>query len=268
MSTTPVITATDLAGGYPGNEVWHGANLSVGQGEFIGVLGPNGAGKTTLFRLLLGLTRPLQGALTVFGRTPSRGNPSIGYVPQRHHIDGETGIEALELVRFGLIGTRWGIGRINEGREEAMAALQSVGGEELAHRPLGALSGGELQRVFLAEALAGKPDLLLLDEPLANLDMRREAEALHLINHVVRSRGITALLTAHNVNPLLPVLDSVIYIANGHVTVGKPAEVFTSETLSRLYDTPVEVVKDSRGRIAIIGTEDPAHHHERHHEGH
>jgi zinc/manganese transport system ATP-binding protein len=173
-------------------------------------------------------------------------------------------IEALELVRFGLIGTRWGVGRMNEGRDEAMAALQSVGAEELAHRSLGGLSGGELQRVFLAEALAGKPDLLLLDEPLANLDIRRETEALQLINRVVRSRGITALLTAHNVNPLLPVLDNVIYIANGHVTMGKPADVFTSESLSRLYDTPVEVVRDSRGRIAIIGTDDPEHHHERH----
>ena len=264
MSNAAVITASNLAAGYPGNEVWHGANLSVGQGEFVGVLGPNGAGKTTLFRLLLGLTRPLDGLLTVFGKSPSRGNPNIGYVPQRHHIDQEMGIEALELVRFGLIGNRWGIGHINEGREEALAALRSVGGEELAHRSLGALSGGELQRVFLAEALAGKPDLLLLDEPLANLDIRRESEAVQLINGVVRSRGITALLTAHNINPLLPVLDRVIYIANGHVTMGKPADVFTSETLSRLYDTPVEVVRDSRGRIAVIGTEDPSHHHERH----
>lgn len=264
MANSPIIIANDLAAGYPGNEVWSQASLSIGQGEFVGVLGPNGAGKTTFFRMLLGLTRPLRGALTVFGKTPSRGNPSIGYVPQRHHIDGDNGIEALELVRFGLIGNRWGVGRINEGREEAFAALRSVGGEELARRPLGELSGGELQRVFLAESLIGKPDLLLLDEPLANMDMRRETEALQLINHVVRSRGITALLTAHNINPLLPVLDTVIYIANGRVTMGKPAEILTSETLSRLYETPVEVVRDSRGRIAIIGTEDPAHHHERH----
>lgn len=264
MPNPATIAAKDLAAGYAGHEVWHDANLTVGQGEFVGVLGPNGAGKTTLFRLLLGLVRPLRGALTVFGKPPSRGNPFIGYVPQRHNIDSEMGIDALELVRFGLIGNRWGIGRMNEGREEAKAALQAVGGEELGGRPLGALSGGELQRVFLAGALAGKPDLLLLDEPLANFDIRRETEAVQLINRVVRSRGITALLTAHNINPLLPVLDRVIYFANGHVTTGKPADILTSESLTRLYGIEVEVVKDSRGRIAIIGTEDPAHHHEEH----
>jgi zinc/manganese transport system ATP-binding protein len=142
--------------------------------------------------------------------------------------------------------------------------LRAVGATELAHRRLGVLSGGELQRIFLAEALVGKPDLLLLDEPLANLDIRRENDAVNLINDVVRSRGITALLTAHNINPLLPVLDRVIYIANGHITTGKPADVLTSDTLTRVYGVPVEVVRDSRGRIAIIGTEDPEHHHEHH----
>lgn len=259
-----IIIAENLAAGYPGHEIWRDASFFVGRGEFVGVLGPNGAGKTTLFRLLLGLTKPLGGSLSIFSAPPTRGNSRIGYVPQRHHVDGENAIEARELVRFGFIGNRWGIGRPGEGLAEANAALRASGAAELAERRLGALSGGELQRIFLAEALVGKPDLLLLDEPLANLDIRRETEAVQLINSVVRSRGITALLTAHNINPLLPVLDRVIYIANGHVTMGKPADILTSESLTRLYDTPVEVVRDSRGRIAIIGTEDPEHHHEGH----
>jgi len=153
-----------------------------------------------------------------------------------------------------------------------MEALRTVGAEELAHRPLGALSGGELQRVFLAEALIGKPDLLLLDEPLANLDMRRESNFVNLINDVVRSRNVTVLLIAHNINPLLPVLDRVVYVANGHIANGKPSDVLTSKSLTDLYDIPIEVLKDSRGRLAIIGMEEPVDHHgrddERNHQKH
>jgi zinc/manganese transport system ATP-binding protein len=261
---TTIITATDLAAGYPGNAVWTDANFSIGQGEFVAVLGPNGAGKTTLFRLLLGLAQPLAGTLSLFGKAPERGNPRIGYVPQKHPIDSETGIEARELVRLGLDGNHWGMGSSQEADEQALAALRTVGAEELAHRPLGVLSGGELQRIFLAEALIGKPDLLLLDEPLANLDMRREANFVQLINDVVRSRGVTVLLIAHNINPLLPVLDRVIYVANGKVTNGKPSEVLTSKSLTDLYGIPIEVLKDSRGRIAIIGMDEPPEHHVHH----
>src|SRR5258708_7236718 len=180
------ITAKNLDGGYSGKAVWRDANFSIGQGEFVAVLGPNGAGKTTLFRLLLGLALPQGGSLSIFGSTPRRGNPRIGYVPQQHPIDSEMGIEALELVRLGFDGNRWGLGMAKQGRRAALAALLIVGAKELAHRPLGVLSGGELQRIFLAEALIGKPDLLLLDEPLANLDMRREANFVQLINSVVR----------------------------------------------------------------------------------
>ena len=145
MRNDEVIAATDLAAGYADHAVWEGATFSFGHGAFIGVLGPNGSGKTTLFRLLLGLVKPLRGALSVFGKAAVRGNPRIGYVPQRHAIESEMGIEALELVRFGLIGNRSGIGWKEPGREEALSALRSVGAEKLAHRPLGALSGGELQ---------------------------------------------------------------------------------------------------------------------------
>ncbi len=257
-----IIVADNVTAGYPGHVVWQNTQFSIERGEFVGILGPNGSGKTTLFRLLLGLAKPLGGVLSVFDSPPARGNTRIGYVPQRHPIDSEMGISAVELVRLGLTGNRWGIGSAGQGLEEAYAALHTVGAKSLTHRPLGSLSGGELQRIFLAEALIGKPELLLLDEPLANLDIRREANFIQLINEVVRSQNVAALLIAHNINPLLPVLDRVMYIANGRLTTGTPQDVLTSESLSELYGTPVEVLRDSLGRIAIIGTEEPAHHHE------
>lgn len=268
MDISTIIEAKDLSGGYPTNVVWKDADFAIGRGEFVAVLGPNGAGKTTLFRMLLGLTTPVSGSLSIFGKSPRRGNPKIGYVPQKHPIDNETGIEALQLVRLGLDGHRWGTGSSKRAIEEALAALRIVGAEELAHRPLGMLSGGELQRIFLAEALIGKPDLLLLDEPLANLDMRREADFVQLINRVVREQGVTVLLIAHNINPLLSVLDRIVYVANGRIMTGKPSDVLTSQKLTDLYGIPIEVLTDSRGRIAIVGMEESLEHHSGHHHKH
>lgn len=248
-----------LSAGYPGRTVWRGASFSINKGEFVAIIGPNGAGKTTLFRLLLGLQRPLAGSIRVFGSEPKRGSPRIGYVPQQHVVDDESHIEAVEIVRLALSGKKWGFSLFSdEDGKAAVSALEGVGGSDLAHRPLAELSGGELQRIFLAEALVSNPDLLLLDEPLSNLDMRRERELLRLVNDVVRTRGVAALLIAHNINPLLPYLDKVIYIANGKVASGKPDEVLTSESLSALYEIPVEVLHDSKGNLAIIGIE--GHH--------
>ena len=188
-----VISAENLAAGYEGRSIWSGANFSFGKGEFVGVLGPNGAGKTTLFRVILGLQHPMAGSVQIFGAPPRRGNPHIGYVPQRHTIDTETNVECLELVRLGLSGTWWGFDPFNHhDRDAALSALEAADATELVHRRLGALSGGELQRIFLAEALVSNPEVLLLDEPLSNLDIRREMELIHLVNNVVRSRDVTA----------------------------------------------------------------------------
>ena len=263
MDKTPssFITAENLTAGYQNNTVWQDANFAIDRGEFVAIIGPNGSGKTTLFRLLLGLQQPLQGAIRIFDAPPHRGNPRIGYVPQRHMIDRDMTTESLQLVRLGFSGKSWGLSPFSRAdRDAAFAAMKAVSAEELAHRSLGVLSGGELQRVFLAEALVSNPDILLLDEPLSNLDIRREQELVRLINSVVRSRHVTALLIAHNINPLLPVLDKVIYIANGKVKIGRPEEVLTSESLTDLYGTPIEVLRDSRGHVAVIGIEEDPHH--------
>ncbi len=257
-----IITAEHVVAGYPTKTVWSDASFDIDQGEFVAVIGPNGAGKTTLFRLLLGLQQPISGTIKIFNALPKRGNPQVGYVPQRHTIDSETNVESLELVRLGFSGKQWGFNLFSQkDRKAAFDALEAVGAKELAHHPLSVLSGGELQRIFLAEALVSNPDILLLDEPLSNLDMRREKELLHLVNNVVRSRNVTALLIAHNINPLLPFLDKVVYIANGKLATGKPKDVLTSESLTALYGVPIEVLKDSKGNLAIIGIED-SHGHE------
>jgi zinc/manganese transport system ATP-binding protein len=254
-----IVTGENVVAGYPGKTVWRGASFSFESGELVAIIGPNGAGKTTLFRLLLGLQQPVSGTIKIFNDHPKRGNPRIGYVPQRHIIDSETNIECLELVHLAFCGHRWGfhISSKTE-RKVALAALEAVGAAELAHRPLSALSGGELQRIFLAEALVSNPDMLLLDEPLSSLDLKRAKELVQLIDRVVRSRNVTALLVAHDINPLLPYLDKVVYIANGKVATGKPKEILTSDSLTALYDVHVEVIRDSRGNVAIIGIDD--HH--------
>ncbi|MGA8604649.1 MAG: ATP-binding cassette domain-containing protein [Thermoplasmata archaeon] len=252
-----VIRAEHLEVGYRDKTVWQDATFDVRRGEFVAVIGPNGAGKTTLFRMLLGLHRPFRGEIRVFGTSPTRGNHKIGYVPQRHTIDHETHVESDKLVRLGFSGTQWGPGfSLRAEKEAAVAALAAAGAADLGRKCVGAMSGGELQRVFLAEALVGNPELLLLDEPLANLDIRRSRELVQTINGLVRARNVTTLLVAHDINPLIQCLDKVIYIANGKVATGAPSTVLTSESLTALYGVPVEVLRDSRNNIVIVGGEE------------
>jgi zinc/manganese transport system ATP-binding protein len=252
------IRARHLEVAYRQNTVWRNASFDVGRGEFVAVIGPNGAGKTTLFRLLLGLQRPVAGSLTVFGQPPRRGNARIGYVPQRHTVDNDTYVAAAALVHLGVCGTQWGPGLAGGAhRDAARRALEAVKAVDLGPKSLGSLSGGELQRVFLAEAIVGNPEMLLLDEPLSNLDIRRARELVEVIHGLVRSRGVTILLVAHDINPLIDCLDKVIYVANGHVASGTPESVLTSASLSELYGVPVEVLHDSRGNIVIVGGENP-----------
>lgn len=258
--TSDAIRAAGLEVRYGSRTVWSQADIGIRRGEFVAVIGPNGAGKTTLFRLLLGMVRPTAGRIELLGTTPTRGNPRVGYVPQSHEVDRETNVEARELVRLGFDSQRWlpnltpsGIRAERAATDEALAAVQAT---DLGEKALGAMSGGELQRIFLAEALVNRPELLLLDEPLANVDLRRARELVEVVHQLVRSRGVTTLLVAHDINPLIRCLDKVIYIANGRVATGLPSEVLTTKSLSGLYGVPVEVLRDSRGNLVIVGGED------------
>jgi zinc/manganese transport system ATP-binding protein len=258
-----VIEADGLAVSYGGRTVWSGADLTVAPGEFLAVLGPNGSGKTTLLRLLLGLLRPSAGTVSVLGRPPRRGNPEIGYIPQRRPVDPELRLAGTELVKLGLTGRRWGTGlpggKVERNRRVA-EAVAAVGAEDYADHAIGTLSGGEVQRLALAQAIISEPRLLLLDEPLASLDVRHQVAVAHVVASLARSRDMAVLLIAHDVNPLLAALDRVIYIARGRLTVGYPDEVITSERLSKLYDANVEVLRDSRGRMFVVGLEEECAH--------
>ncbi len=247
-----VVVASDLTVGYDDKLVWKDANFTVKQGEFVAVIGPNGAGKTTLFRLLLGLQKASSGTISIFDAPPRRGNSKIGYVPQRHNIGNDTNIECIELIRLAHSGNRFGFSLSSrEEKKKAMDVLESVGAAELAHKALSELSGGELQRIYLAEALVSNPEMLLLDEPLASLDIKRTKDLVELMSKVVKSRNVTTFLVAHDINPLIHFLDKVIYIANGKVATGTAAEVLTSKRLTELYGTPVEVLHDSKGHILV-----------------
>lgn len=266
MTREAVIEAAGLASGYGDRIVWSGADFTVAPGEFLTVLGPNGAGKSTLLRMVLGLLRPARGTLRVFGEPPRRGNPGIGYVPQRRALDSDLGIAAADLVALGVDGHRWGMrvsaARGRERRHAVAGALAAVGAEGYSRRAVGQLSGGEQQRLQLAQALVAEPRLLLLDEPLASLDLRSQRAVSQLVGDLRARHGFAVVLVTHDINPVLSLTDRVMYVAGGRVSIGPPHEVVTSENLSRLYQAEVEVLTDSRGRVFVVGLdEETAHPH-------
>jgi zinc/manganese transport system ATP-binding protein len=256
-----------------GHTVWSDVSLRVGAGEFVAVLGPNGAGKSTLLKVILGLLPLAQGSVSVLDGPPRRANPRIGYLPQRRTFDAGTRVRGADLVRLGLDGARWGVPLPLPGRrgsraraaERVQEALASVGADAYAERPIGELSGGEQQRLLIAQALVSHPEMLLLDEPLDSLDLPNQLSVARLVNDICRRRGVTVLLVAHDVNPLLPYVDRVIYFASGAALTGAVEEVVTTDSLTRLYGVPVEVLRTAAGRLVVVGQPDPpAHHSDRH----
>jgi zinc/manganese transport system ATP-binding protein len=251
----PIIELRGVRVRLGGRTILEDVNLSIEEGEFIAVLGPNGAGKSTLLKLLLGLLKAEAGTVRVLGRAPRRGNQAIGYAPQHRVLEGALTLRARDLVGFGLDGHRWGPGWPSRRRRALIeAALAEVDARELADVPVAQLSGGEQQRLLIAQALLSQPRLLLLDEPLSNLDISHAQEIVALLARLSRAHRMTVLLVTHDVNPLLPVIDRVLYLARGHTAIGRPQEVITAATLSALYGTPVEVV-EALGRLFVVGVE-------------
>ena len=239
-----------------GRPVLDNVCCAVGAGEFTGLIGPNGAGKTTLLRVILGLQRPAAGSVAVNGRRRSRRDRSIGYVPQKVLLDPDLPMRARDLVALGMDGHRLGVPLPSQARAEAVREmLRAVGAERFADARAGRLSGGEQQRVLIAHALISRPRLLLLDEPLANLDIRSGQEIVTLLGRIAREQKIAVLLSAHEMNALLPVLDRVIYLAAGRAASGPADEVIRGEVLSRLYGYRVDVLR-VHGRVLIAAEPD------------
>jgi len=228
------------------------ASFAVRGGEFIGVLGPNGAGKTTLMRALLGLIPVSSGSVRVLGRQPHCGDRVIGYLPQVRTVLPDLRVRGLDFIASSLDGERWGLPGISRaGRAEIDAALGAIGAHELARRPLSEMSGGERQRLLLAQALIGSPKLLLLDEPLISLDQRHQEVVIDVVKKVCRERGITVLFSAHELNQLLGTLDRVLYLGNKKAVLGTVEEVVTAPVLSKLYGTDIDVVR-ANGHIFVM----------------
>ncbi|WP_082031284.1 metal ABC transporter ATP-binding protein [Actinomyces polynesiensis] len=257
---TPVVSYTDAELTLGGRVLWQHLSIDIHPGEFIAILGANGAGKTSLLRTLLGEYSLSAGDVRIFGESVSRGDARIGYVPQQTMADPGLPLRARDLVALGVDGRNWGTGLPSAARRARVAELlEAVGATRYARTPVGLLSGGEQQRVRMAQALAGDPALLLCDEPLLSLDVRRQAEIIDLIDSQRARRGFAVLMVTHDVNPVIDYIDRVMYVANGRIRVGTTDEVMRSDVLSELYGSEVDVIRQD-GRVFVAGAPEHRHH--------
>jgi zinc/manganese transport system ATP-binding protein len=264
---TEAISLTGAAASRGGALVWSGVDLAVRRGEFVAVLGPNGAGKSTFLDVVLGLLPLSAGGVSVLGAPPRAARSRIGYLPQRRSFDAATRVRGVDVVRLGLDGARWGLplpaafsGSARAARTKVDEAVAMVGAAAYAERAIGSLSGGEQQRLLIAQALVRDPEMLLLDEPLDSLDLPNQAAVAALVQRICRTQGVTVVLVAHDVNPILGYLDRVVYFAGGRGVEGPPREVIQADVLSDLYGSPIEVVETPSGRLIVVGTPDAGGH--------
>ncbi len=245
-----------------GRQVLRDVSFVLKEGELTGLIGSNGAGKTTLFRVILGLVAPTSGEVLLAGAPRSRRNRLVGYLPQDVSLDPDMPLRARDLVALGVDGHRLGLPLPSAARRALVdEMLEAVEASSFANARVGKLSGGEQQRVLIAHALVGRPRLLLLDEPLANLDLRSEQEVVALLARISTEQGVAILISTHDINPLVPVMDRVVYLASGRAASGTTDEVVTTEALSALYGHHVDVVHVHDRVLVVAGREPVAYRH-------
>ena len=269
MSVLTMDNGTAVLGG---REIWRDATFRVEPATITAVLGPNGAGKSTLLNIILGLVPLASGAMRVLGEPAHRGNLHVGYVAQTRQADSVTTMTGRDFVGLGFDGPRFGWGRDRTKKQIVGEALELTGTTAFADQPLQSLSGGQRQRIALAHSTVFSPELLLLDEPLAALDLAAQGEIVELIDQLRASTGAAIVVVAHDLNPLSNVVDQVLWIARRHVRSGTVDEVVNEKVLSELYGQPIEIVVTPRGRRVIVGLEEELAHphphgHDHSHEG-
>lgn len=268
-SPAPLAALSDATLERDGRVLWRDVSAMVHQGEFVAVLGPNGAGKTSLLKVLLGLVPLSSGIAAVMGRAPHKGNPTIGYIPQQKNFDPTLPINGRDLVGFGVDGHKFGIRGSNKKKRVLIdRALKAVDAVEYAGLPVGRLSGGQQQRLRIAQAIVGRPKLLLCDEPLLSLDLASQQKVTRLIHEYRTTENAGIIFVTHEINPILPWVDKVLYFANGNWVIDTPDKVLTSASLSKLYGVDVEVVK-LKDRVIVTGVDNemlggPSAHHGEH----
>jgi len=249
---TETLTVERLSVSYPGRQVLQDVSFSLGQGTFCGLIGANGSGKTTLLRTILGFQAASEGEVRIGGIAGAGSRPSVGYVPQKILFDTDMPLRARDLVTLGLDGHRLGLPCPSKARTRRVEEmLKAVDAEGFADQRIGNLSGGQQQRILIAHALIRRPRLLLLDEPLANLDIRAVADVVVLLRRVATEENITVLVSAHDMNPLLATMDRIVYLANGRAVSGTTEEVVRTEVLSKLYGHHIDVIR-VHGRVLVI----------------
>jgi zinc/manganese transport system ATP-binding protein len=258
--STPLLTIKNASLAFGESTLWSNLNIEIQPHEFIAVIGSNGSGKTTLLKAILGQEKLSSGSIEFLGKPVTRGSRRVGYIPQHRSIDSASPMRAIDMLRLGLDGHRFGLPISSRAaNKKVQHILGCVDAFDLAAKRIGELSGGELQRLRVGQAVIDEPDLILADEPLSALDLAQQKVIADLLDQERREHNSAVIFVTHDVNPILSMVDRVLYLANGKFKIGTPDEVLRSEVLSELYGTPVDVVRN-QGRILVVGTQDHQHH--------